>query len=146
MVVALPASNEAVVAPTAMASPDQPQRSVASRGRSVLVVDDEQGVLRVLATMLRTEGFRVVEASSGEAATRRIDAGESFDLVITDLYMPGTSGMDVVEKTRLANAARRVVVMSGYGDVASDSRLAEHAIDGVLSKPFTLSDVRDVVA
>jgi len=88
----------------------------------------------------------VVEAGSGEDATRRIEAGETFDLVITDLYMPGTSGMEVIEATRRANAARRVVVMSGYGDVTTDIDLAEHAVDGVLSKPFTLSDVRSVLS
>ena len=68
-----------------------------------------------------------------------------MDLVITDLYMPGVSGIEVIEKTRSAGAADRVVVMSGYGDVSTDSRLAEHSVDGVLAKPFTLSDVRQIV-
>jgi CheY-like chemotaxis protein len=146
MTVSLPAAvshaveEEAVPEEAATVTPSGPL------GQTVLVVDDEEGVLRVLATMLRTEGFRVVEAASGDEATRRMDAGERFDLVITDLYMPGTSGMEVIAKTRSARAADRVIVMSGYGDVTTDSRLAEHSIDGVLPKPFTLSDVRDVVA
>ncbi len=148
MIVALPASKEplATSSQPAAAIDAGGDASAAQERRSVLVVDDEQGVLRVLATMLRTEGFRVVEASSGEAATRRIEAGERFDLVITDLYMPGTSGVEVIEATRRADAAGRVVVMSGYGDIATDNRLAEFAIDGVLPKPFTLADVRDVVS
>jgi signal transduction histidine kinase/CheY-like chemotaxis protein len=126
-----------------------PHRRAASRqpvpSRSVLVVDDEEGVLRVLAAMLRAEGFDVTAAASGEEATRRLEGGERFDVVITDLYMPGTSGVEVIETTRRTQGARRVVVMSGYGDVVGEGRISRQSVDGVLAKPFTLSDVREAV-
>ncbi len=128
------------VAPRARRAP-----AAAAEHRSVLVVDDEEGVLRVLATMLRAEGFSVTAAASGAEATRRIEAGERYDVVITDLYMPGTSGVEVIAATRRAAAARRVVVMSGYGDVVGEGRIARQSVDGVLAKPFTLADVREAV-
>jgi len=64
-------------------------------GASVLVVDDEPQVARVMGRMLRRAGYQVSTVTSVEAAQEQLDAGEAYDLIICDLMMPGLTGMDL---------------------------------------------------
>jgi len=61
-------------------------------GEKILIVDDEEGMRRLLVRVLAREGYQAAAAESGAEAMRRI-AGESFDLVITDIQMPGMIGL-----------------------------------------------------
>ncbi|MEP6491258.1 MAG: response regulator [bacterium] len=104
----------------------------------ILVVDDEAGVRRAVARSLTAVGYDVTCAQSGEEALQvAADASPSFDLVISDIMMPGMSGVDLVERLQQADDRLRVMLISGY----PGSHLAEVARSkgnfDLLEKPFS---------
>ena len=88
------------------------------RALRVLVIDDEEFIRSVLTEILQAEGYEVVGASGGEAAIERL-RGEQFDLVITDLVMPGVGGMEVLRVAKRVDPGLPVVVMTGYPSSAT---------------------------
>ena len=103
--------------------------------RRVLVVDDEENLRHMLQLMLRKEGYDTVGASNVDSALAELEAA-SFDIVLTDLRMPGRNGMELVDEIRRRRLACTLVVMTAYGsrDVAIEA-LKRGAYD-YLSKPF----------
>src|SRR6266849_11190461 len=83
---------------------------------SILVVDDMPAMQQMLNCSLASEGYRVATAGSGEEALARIDEQE-FDLIVTDIVMPGLSGLDVLEKSRVLNPRTAVIVMTAYASL-----------------------------
>jgi len=79
----------------------------------VLLVDDDEMVLAGLSATLESDGFQVVASPSGYAALDELSRGR-FALVITDLMMPGLSGIAVLERVRVVAPETPVVVLSGY--------------------------------
>ena len=107
---------------------------------TVLVVDDEPAVRRVVRRVLEESGYAVVEAVDGAAALRLLDR-ERISLVITDVLMPEQDGIEVVLGLRARQAPVPVVVISGGGvgldiETLITSALAFGAV-GAVAKPFT---------
>lgn len=121
----------------------------AAPGKRILVVDDEPGVRAVLDRFLTRCGHQVTLAEDGGEALERIEgATEPYDLVLSDLRMPGIDGRNLVRRLKLRRPeyANRVVFVTG--DVlAAEVRdpLREPAIP-VVQKPFDLDQIRQVVA
>jgi two-component system, cell cycle sensor histidine kinase and response regulator CckA len=91
--------------------------SPAAAGASVLLVDDEPAVRELVARWLREHGYDVQEAANAEAALAVAGArGEPIDLLLTDLVMPGKSGIDLAHELVSARRVRRVLIMSAYID------------------------------
>jgi PAS domain S-box-containing protein len=118
-----------------------------SRGETILLVEDEEGVRKVAHRILSGAGYRVLGASSGDEALQ-IFKTESIDLVLTDVVMPGMSGRHLVTTIHELNPQARTVYMSGY----TEDVIAEHGIlDGepLIQKPFDsdglLQSVRQVL-
>jgi len=87
--------------------------------RSILIVDDEQDMLDLLKRSLEPDlNCRVEPASSGEEALKRL-AGESFDLVLADIKMPGMDGLELLEIVKRKNPEQTVVMMTAFGQVES---------------------------
>jgi two-component system response regulator HydG len=87
---------------------------------TVLVVDDDAQSLRGIRALLAAFGFRALSAESGAEAMHLIEQlGDEIDCVLTDLYMPGVSGMDVLMHVRQTLPALPVVVVTGHADVPS---------------------------
>jgi PAS domain S-box-containing protein len=109
--------------------------SLASAARTVLVVDDEDALRNVARRLLEREGFQVRTASSGSEALRmfRARSGE-IGVVLLDLTMPGMDGAETLRELRLVQPGVRVVLMTGYGDVAD--RVALEDLSGFLPKPY----------
>src|SRR5262245_9713139 len=83
---------------------------------SILVVDDESPPLDTLGTFLEGEGYRVATAGGGREALSRIEA-EEFDVIVTDLVMPGVSGLDLLEESRRLSPGVSVILISGHATV-----------------------------
>jgi signal transduction histidine kinase/CheY-like chemotaxis protein len=84
---------------------------------TLLLVEDEEGVRRLLTHVLRRRGYRVIEASNGEEALRVYDRrGPEIHLVLTDMVMPRMSGRELGEKLRELKPDVKIVYMSGYTD------------------------------
>jgi CheY-like chemotaxis protein len=137
-----PASEPAEPRPLTGGEPEA--RRVAAG--TVIVVDDNQAVLDFATRVLRSCGYHVMAAASGSEALERITHEvQHLDLVISDLMMPGMSGIDLADAVARHNSAIKVLFMSGHpaaiGSVGTEGTL--------LRKPFTnaelIAKVRDVL-
>lgn len=108
----------------------------------ILVIDDEEKIQHLLAEMLKEHTVRT--ASSGEAGLEMFQEGE-YDLVFTDIGMPGLSGWDVAAAIHRMAPATVVIAVTGWGDEAPGGMTAGRTVDFILSKPFTLQDLRQVL-
>jgi two-component system response regulator AtoC len=108
--------------------------------RRVLVVDDEENLRHMLQILLRREGYDAVGASSVDAALSEL-GHQSFDIIITDLRMPGRSGLDLVDEVRRRKLDTTVVVMTAYGSKEVAIEAMKHGAYDYLSKPFEADEV-----
>jgi DNA-binding response OmpR family regulator len=105
--------------------------------RSLLLVEDDESLRRIVARHLRSRGFPVEEAASAEEALRRISDGLQPSLVLLDLNLPGETGWDFLRGSALSSAGSPPVVITSATTV-SPKRLTEFHIAGYLPKPFPL--------
>jgi two-component system response regulator AtoC len=108
--------------------------------RRVLVVDDEENLRHMLQILLQREGYETVGASSVDAALVEIER-HPFDIIITDLRMPGRGGMDLLEEVRRRNLDTTVVVMTAYGSKEVAIEAMKRGAYDYLSKPFEADEV-----
>jgi two-component system cell cycle sensor histidine kinase/response regulator CckA len=113
---------------------------------TVLLVEDEPGVRAFAARMLRSQGYTVVEANSGEHAMSQVaEFHEPIDLLLTDVVMPGMSGRQLAMRMLETRPGLKVLFMSGY----TDNVMAQHGVlepgTELLQKPFTLRSLGDKV-
>ena len=111
----------------------------------ILVVDDEANIRRLLERFLARLGHDVVTAPAVPEALALLE-GEPFDLVLTDLRMPGPSGLDLLAEVRARRPETRTMLMSAHADMESASAAIEQRIDQLIVKPFELEDIRVRVA
>ena len=120
--------------------PERPPRApVEHRGAvTVLVVEDEHGVRGVAKRILQAQGYRVLEARSGnEAIPLAMAHTGPIDLLLSDLVMPGIPGRELAERLVELRPAMRVLFMSGYTDAGAAARGRQRLGAEVLAKPFT---------
>lgn len=112
--------------------------------KKILIVDDESNIRLGLNKCLAKEGYYIEEASNGEEALQLI-YNKKYDLILMDVQMPELNGFDVLKRIRKFGNSTRVIMMTAFGTVemAVDS-MKIGAVD-FLSKPFTISKVRDVL-
>jgi DNA-binding response OmpR family regulator len=110
---------------------------MADRGASLLIVEDDESLRRIVARHLRRQGFAVDEAASAEEAARTLAEGLRPALVLLDLNLPGDTGWDLLRGPALAGAGSPPVVITSATTV-SPKRLAEFHVAGYLPKPFPL--------
>ena len=108
--------------------------------RRVLIVDDEQNLRHMLQTLLKREGYEPVGVASVDGALMELEA-RPYDIVITDLRMPGRGGLDLVDEIRRRNMDTTVVVMTAYGsrDIALEAM--KHGAYDYISKPFEADEI-----
>lgn len=109
---------------------------------TVLLVDDDPTIRRVLCCGLELAGLRVETAADGTEALARLRA-QAFDWVVTDIVMPDCDGIELVQLARRQQPAVRIVAMSGGGGRASNYlKMAQHlGAAHVLQKPFGYADL-----
>jgi putative two-component system response regulator len=108
---------------------------------AVLVVDDHPEIRSTLQRFLERLGHRVDTAASVPEALERLSVG-AYDVVITDLQMPGPSGLDLLSEVRARAPGTRTILMSGRAQAADAAVAIERGIDRLLLKPFDLQDLR----
>jgi len=113
---------------------------------SLLLVDDDPMPLETLSTLLSAEGFQVVTAATGEDAVLKLKAEQPpFDLVITDLVMPGKTGMDVLKCALNRNPSCTVLVLTGFGSVREATEAMELGAFDFVTKPMQIDQFRNTL-
>lgn len=101
----------------------------------ILVIDDQDGMRRSLAILLKKEGFYIEEAENGESAISHLK-NEHFDIVITDLKMSPGTGLDVLYYVKEKHPLTAVIIMTGYGTINSAVLAMKMDAFDYIAKPF----------
>jgi len=103
----------------------------------LVLIDDDEGVLRALAMLLGTLGFKVHPFSSAREGVAHALESTEIDLVVSDLRMPGFSGEDVVRELRAQGSQVPIIIMSGHATSSDIEGLRSRGMSTFISKPFT---------
>lgn len=109
-------------------------------GKTVLYVDDEETVRSALMWQLRAEKLTATAVSSGEKAIEALQQGQ-YDLVISDLMMPGIDGFGVLKAVKELAPLTRFIILTGYGDLASAIEAMRLGADDFLLKPVEIEEL-----
>jgi len=112
---------------------------------SVMIVDDEESIRRLLKSRLEREGYNVVTASSAEEAEREFGAGTRFSTVVTDLKRPGKDGLGRMKSLRGKNCHTKFIVITGHGEKEAAVQAVKSGASDYLEKPFDLEDFTHAV-
>jgi DNA-binding NtrC family response regulator len=111
---------------------------------SILVVDDEPAIQDILTWALSAEGYRVATAGNGEEALSRVEQ-EEFDIIVTDIVMPGLDGLEVLERSRILNPRAAVIVMTAYAALETAIAALRRGASDYLEKPFSVDLLKERV-
>ena len=107
---------------------------------SILVVDDEPLLQEAVKCVLHSQGYDVATAGTGEEALTRI-AQQAFDVIVSDIKMPGLTGLEVLERSRTLNPRIGVILMTGYASLDTAVEALRLGASDYLQKPFELDDL-----
>ena len=124
-----------------MGGPSQGVRSVGG-GETILVVEDEEELLRLIGRVLRRAGYAVLTAGH---ATSALELAKHYDdrihLLLTDVVMPGRTGKELWEEFRLQRSDARVLFMSGYAQNILGEQVSLGPDTPLISKPFSAREL-----
>ncbi len=106
----------------------------------VIVVDDDISILRILKQLLKDKGYEVITASDGKEAIELI-SNSDFDLVITDLMMPKSDGLEVLKKAKNKNSRTQVIMITGFATLDSAIEALKLGAFDYIRKPFKLAEL-----
>ena len=111
----------------------------------ILVVDDDPVVGKSFDRVLASKGYAVICAMNGEEALSKLGS-EHYDLVFTDIKMPGMSGLEVAERVKASQPWLPVVIVTGYGSDAYEARAAAAGVSDFLRKPLSPEMIEETTA
>jgi excisionase family DNA binding protein len=129
----------------AVPSPSKTTTAAPTSRPRILVVDDEAAIRELLAKTLSLAEYDVDVAPEGRTAVERL-RGSSYDLLITDLRMPGVDGLSVIKEARRYRPDLPVVIITGFSTEASAIEAINLGVAGYLTKPFRVPKVLAVAA
>jgi len=104
--------------------------------KKILVVDDDPVIGKSFDRVLSGKGYAVITAANGEEALGKLRS-EAYDLVFTDIKMPGISGIEVAERVKASQPWLPVVIVTGYGSGDNEARATAAGVAGFLRKPLS---------
>lgn len=104
--------------------------------KKILIVDDDPVIGKSFDRVLSGKGYAVITAANGEEALGKLSS-EAYDLVFTDIKMPGMSGIEVVERVKASQPWLPVVIVTGYGSEENEARAEAAGVSGFLRKPLS---------
>lgn len=105
---------------------------------TIMVVDDDAEVREIVSEFLSESGHRILQAGNGAEALELLQKLPDVDLIVTDVRMPGVSGIDLAEKATREHSRLKVILISGYF-------VSQHVSWPVLHKPFSMRELGDAV-
>ena len=119
-------------------------QDVQETSATILVVDDEEFMLQSLSKLLMLLGFETKTAEDGETALE-VFKSNNVDLVITDINMPGMSGIDLLKEIKMQKPELPVIVITGFGAEKAQALAKKNNADGFLPKPFRMNDIKNLI-
>lgn len=114
-------------------------------GLNILWVDDDSLIRDIAEEMLEVLEHKGKVVQNGEIALELLK-NESFDLVVTDIGMPGMNGWDLADKIREEfNDKIKIIALTGWGDQISDEKRKQHGVSELLSKPFKIEQLKGII-
>jgi FixJ family two-component response regulator len=126
-------------------NPELEEREMEERQPKVLVVDDEQIIRESCNRVLQEHGYETVCVPDGTSGLKKLKK-DKYDVVLTDLKMPGMSGLEVLESIREIDQDVPVIVITGYGSVPSAVEAMKLGALEYVQKPFSPDELLDLVA
>jgi DNA-binding NtrC family response regulator len=108
--------------------------------KNILIAEDESTLREGLSQAFSENGFKVVQAASGREAIERMER-QVFDLVVTDLKMPGGDGMEVLKRARNVNEETPVIIMTAFGTVEGAVEAIKQGAYDYIQKPFSIDEL-----
>jgi len=103
--------------------------------KRLLLIDDERPILEVLGISLAAEGYEIITAESGYLGLEIFER-EKLKLVVTDIKMPGTDGIEVLKRVKTLDPEAKVVVITGHGDMESVTAVLREGASDFITKPI----------
>lgn len=113
--------------------------------RSILLIDDEEIILKSLNSILAHEGYKVTQADSGEKGLGLFEKGE-YPLVITDLVMSGSGGLNVIKQVKQTRPETMVLMITGCGETERTVQAMTEGADDYILKPCKKDELVQKVA
>jgi PAS domain S-box-containing protein len=121
---------------------DQPPAEAQGAGEMILVVDDEEHIVKTCNRLLKATGYQVCTARSGQEAVELVQQNPTkFALVLLDLVMPGMDGGQTFDALRKLNPAIKVILSSGYSVEGEATEILERGCNGFLQKPYSIASL-----
>lgn len=117
---------------------------MSDKKKTILVIDDDQSILSIFEYILNEAGYETVTAVDGYNAIEKVK-NTKFDLVFTDVKMPGLSGIDTYKEIRKLDPKLLVVMMTGYSVDELLKEAFELGAYGVIYKPFDMEEVLSII-
>lgn len=111
------------------------------QAQRLLLVDDEPDLLEITFELLTAYGFDVVRAASAEAALNVLQERADIEILLTDVVMPGMSGLQLAYKARELNPQLKIILVSGYPNPAIESGHGYLGDFEFLEKPYRVEDI-----
>ena len=109
-----------------------------TRGKTVLIAEDESEIRELLAVLLESEGYTVLRASDGgEALALLKERRDEINLLITDLGLPKVGGLELIEQARRLSPSIKIIAASGFGHANVRERLRKAGVFQFFPKPFS---------
>ncbi len=110
----------------------------------ILLVDDEPAICHLIEEMLKFEGYLVDVSFSGTDALDMINNCD-YQMLITDIKMPGIDGLELIEKAKEKNPEIRTIIITGYTTVDTVVQSLRRGVDDYIKKPFNVCEMKKVV-
>lgn len=111
---------------------------------TVLIVDDDPEIIRLLSKILSNDGYKVIDAQNGRKALEKVEKG-GIDLVVLDLVMPEMGGIETLKEIGNVTPKLSVIVLTGHGDLETVREAMTLGAYEYITKPFDADFVRAVV-
>jgi len=130
--------------------PTEEQSTSINTKTKILVMDDEEMILKVTSKMLKTIGFSVDTATDGKKAIemykQSMDDGNPFDIIIMDLTIPGgMGGIETIKELLLIDPHVKAIVSSGYAENQTSASYADHGFIDIISKPYDIKRLQNIL-
>lgn len=111
----------------------------------ILIVDDEPNICNLLRELLARQDYQIDTCPNGQDALAKVQAGR-YDMLISDLKMPGISGIDLIKSVKAVSPNTAAVLVTGYATVETAVKALRYGADDYLTKPFNIDELRKVVS